>query len=189
MPTVCVAPVRSHCKPKTSSLSCADAAPAARAIAPAAMVAVRQLVLFDIVFPPWVSCCRYSIRKWPDAEVVADVAPQAVETLRLHHQKEDDEAAEQDEPGAGDDARQLAGDVLVAYGDEGAADAAPDQVERRQRGEDREEQQEIVELPLGLHVIAHKGGPRHVDGSLRSAGDGRRVVDDPLDDELTRQGG
>src|SRR5204863_2998352 len=109
MPTVCVAPVRSHCKPKTSSLSCADAAPAARAIAPAAMVAVRQLVLLDIVFPPWVSCCRYSIRKWPDAEVVADVAPQPVEALRLHHQKEDDQAAEQDEPGAGDDARQLAG--------------------------------------------------------------------------------
>ena len=49
MPTICVAPVRSHCRPITISLSCACAAPAASAIAPAAMATVRQLVLFDIV--------------------------------------------------------------------------------------------------------------------------------------------
>ena len=47
----------------------------------------------------------------------------------------------------------------------------------------------IVELPLGLHLMAHEGRPRHLDGGLRAAGDGRRVVDDPFDDELARQRG
>ena len=40
---VCVAPVRSHCRPNTISFSCARAAPAASARAPAAIAAMRQL--------------------------------------------------------------------------------------------------------------------------------------------------
>ena len=42
-------------------------------------------------FPPCFVVCPYSIRKWPDPEVVADIAPQPVEALRFDHQKEDDQ--------------------------------------------------------------------------------------------------
>src|ERR1043166_9986013 len=109
-PTVWVAPVRSHCRPNTSSLSCAPALPVMRATVLAAIAAMRQFELLDIALSPLgCSCCSNSIREWPGTEVVADVAPQPVETLRLDHQKENDEAAENDQPGAGNDAGKLAG--------------------------------------------------------------------------------
>ena len=37
-----------------------------------------------------------SVRKWPHPEVVSNVAPQPVQTLRFDDQKKDDQAAEQD---------------------------------------------------------------------------------------------
>src|SRR5687767_8097491 len=40
---------------------------------------------------------RISVRERPDAEVTADVAPEAVESLGLQHEEHDDERAEQRE--------------------------------------------------------------------------------------------
>ena len=87
------------------------------------------------------------------------------------------------------DADDLGGDVLVADGDEGAADAAAYQVQGRQDGQRGEEQQEEIELPLRLELVTPQLRPRHLDGGLGAAGDGRRVIDDPLDDELARERG
>ena len=62
-------------------------------------------------------------------------------------------------------------------------------IERGADGQGREEQQEEIELPLRSELISPQGGPRHLDRGLRAAGDGRRVIDDPLDDELACQRG
>src|SRR5581483_7763401 len=87
------------------------------------------------------------------------------------------------------DAYDLGSDVLIANGDEGAADAAAHQVHGRHDGEHGEEQQEEVEVTLGLELVAPDRRARHLDGRLGAAGDGGRVVDHPFDDELARQRG
>src|SRR5882724_8471925 len=45
---------------------------------------------------------RTSVREWPDAEVIPDVPPQAVQTVRLHDQEEYDQGAEHHEAEVGD---------------------------------------------------------------------------------------
>src|SRR3984893_17995001 len=106
MPTICVGPVRSHWVPiRISPLSAAAVLPAKPAAAaptasPAKMVETRR-----IVFLP---CFIGSIREWPNPEVIPDVAPQAVQSLRLDHQEKDDQAAEQDQPQIGDRVEQVA---------------------------------------------------------------------------------
>src|ERR1700730_16912802 len=100
IPTICVGPVRSHWVPiRISPLSAAAALPAKPAAAaaptanPAKMAETRR-----IVFLP---CFIGLIREWPNPEVIPDVAPQAVQSLRLDHQEKDDPAAEQDQSRSG----------------------------------------------------------------------------------------
>src|SRR5882762_10253790 len=85
------------------------------------------------------------------------------------------------------DADQLGGDVMVADGDERAADAAAHEVQRPHDGQTDEDKQEVVHVALGTeHHRAHPR-PRHLDGRLDPAADERHVVDRPLDDELAGQ--
>ena len=74
-------------------------------------------------------------------------------------------------------------------GDEGAADAAAHQVERRHDGEHGEEQQEEIEVALGVEAEAEQARPGDLDRGLRAARDRRHVVDGPFDDELAGQRG
>ena len=55
--------------------------------------------------PP--SVAPWLIGKWPYAEVVADVAPQPIQAVRLDDQEEDDQAAEDHQPQVGDDIIQI----------------------------------------------------------------------------------
>src|ERR1043166_1395085 len=91
-PTICVAPVRSHWSPISNSFCCAPAAPANHSpmAAPAASAeptADMRLMFALLRFFP------ASIRERPHPEVIADVAPQPVEALRLHDQEQHDQAA------------------------------------------------------------------------------------------------
>src|SRR5207244_1274729 len=52
-------------------------------------------------------CCSGLIREWPDPEVIADIAPQPVQPLRLHNQEENDQAAEQDQAQIGNGILQI----------------------------------------------------------------------------------
>src|SRR5258708_15072893 len=78
-------------------------------------------------------CSRELIGKWPDAEVIADVAPQPVEALRLDHQKEDDQAAKDNEAQIGDHVQQ------VSAREEQPAELLEEQArhDRQQSDEDR----------------------------------------------------
>src|ERR1700732_1047023 len=86
-----------------------------------------------IVVPPTAS--RELIGKWPDAEVIADVAPQPVEAFRLDHQEEDDQSTEDDEAQIGDHVQQ------VGVREEQSAELFEEQArrDRQQRDEDRAE--------------------------------------------------
>src|SRR5262245_38740587 len=108
VPTIWVAPVRSHCTPMTISWL-ADAGPAMPAAATTATnVATRA------VRPLRMSCSPFLaypvrglsrvplVRERPDPEVTADVPPQTVEPLGFQHEEHDDERAEQAEPQRGD---------------------------------------------------------------------------------------
>src|SRR5688572_3529422 len=106
MPTIWVAPVRSHCSPITiSPFDCAIAGPA-KPSAVAAPIA-RPSIVADTRFMPVPPLLDWSIREWPHPEVIADIAPQAVQAFRLDHQEKDDQAAEQDEPQIGDRVQQI----------------------------------------------------------------------------------
>src|ERR1700732_5269288 len=106
MPTICVGPVRSHWGPiRISPLSAAAALPAKPAAAAPAPNPTRMVETRRIVFLP---CFIGLIREWPNPEVIPDVAPQAVQSLRLDHQGKDDQAAEQDQPQIGDRVEQVA---------------------------------------------------------------------------------
>src|SRR5467141_2624761 len=99
-PTICVGPVRSHCPPIITSLSCATA-PAAKHTTAAAAAAKGIMLLENLFIALLPLLSPASIRKWPYPEVVSDVSPQAVEPFRFDHQKEDDQSAEQDQPQIG----------------------------------------------------------------------------------------
>src|SRR5262249_24868950 len=87
------------------------------------------------------------------------------------------------------DADDLRGDVLVADGDEGAAHSAPDEIEGTHDGQDHEDEEEEVHLALAREHIGAEARPGDVDGGLHATADEGYVVDGPLDDELTREGG
>src|SRR5947209_602112 len=91
-PTICVAPVRSHCSPITSSFCCAGARSTVQTTPAetAASANVPVVIRFTAILP---RCCT-SIRKRPDPKVGHDVAPQPVEPLRLECQEYDDQRAE-----------------------------------------------------------------------------------------------
>src|SRR5438309_444667 len=93
-PTIWVGPVRSHCPATSSSFCCAVAPPANKTVAAAAVTIFDKLV---ITAPP-LAVVLALIGKWPYSEVISDVAPQAVEPLRLDDQEEDNQTAEQDQP-------------------------------------------------------------------------------------------
>ena len=63
-------------------------------------------------------------------------------------------------------------------------DARAHEVHGRDDGDGCERHEEIIKLDLGIQFFAEEGRARHLDGRLHAAGDRRRVVDDPLDDEL-----
>src|SRR5215471_17120166 len=90
VPTIWVGPVRSHCTPMTISLSAAIAGSPPVRLASAIMKSIRYGLRMSGLLSS-----RTSVRERPDAEVVADVPPEAVEPLRLHHQEEDDQGPEQ----------------------------------------------------------------------------------------------
>src|SRR5262249_42190610 len=87
------------------------------------------------------------------------------------------------------DADDLRGDVLVADGDEGAPYPAPDEVQRAHDGQDHEDEEEEVHLALAREDVGAKPRTGNVDGSLHATADEGDVVDGPLDDELTGEGG
>src|SRR5437764_14665223 len=95
MPTSCVAPVRSHCSPITSSFCCAGARSASeiRLAEAAASAKVPVAIRFMAIFPRY---CR-SIRKWPDPKVGDYVAPQPAEPFRLECQEYDDQGTKHDQ--------------------------------------------------------------------------------------------
>src|SRR6185295_19888973 len=66
---------------------------------------------------------RTSVREWPDAEVIPDVPPQAVQAVRLHDQEEDDQGAEHHEAEVGDEVEHdLLGQEYAAEGLHAQAD-------------------------------------------------------------------
>src|SRR5581483_9801276 len=78
---------------------CANALGALPSMAPsvsASAVSIARLLCMGVLLSS-----RTSVREGPDAEIVADVSPQAIETFRLDDQEEDDERAEQDQPHIG----------------------------------------------------------------------------------------
>src|SRR6266540_2478531 len=100
VPTIWVAPVRSHCMPMTISpldWACdgagADSPPARTSDVTIARNCLMRCLLSS----------RTSVREWPDAEVVPDVPPQAVQAVRLHDQEEDNQGAEHHEAEVGDE--------------------------------------------------------------------------------------
>src|SRR5215467_3722962 len=243
-----------------------DGAGAARLIARTSAVTMARICRMDLLLSS-----RTSVRERPDTEVVADVPPQAVQSLGLDDEEEDDEGPEHHEAEVGDevehglgreedaaeglhgvadadgeegdedgpehgaehgaepadddhgevvdgdadlellvvgdaevvgvedprhprvegrdgegeelvaedvDADDLRGDVLVADGDEGAPYPAPDEVQRAHDGQDHEDED-----------VGAKPRTGNVDGSLHATADEGDVVDGPLDDELTGEGG
>src|SRR6516225_7401990 len=100
-PLTCVGPVRSHMPPMITSFCCAVTVPEKHSAATAA--AAISITVPDkrlIVFSPLLLRAAL-IREWPDPEVISDIAPQPVQPLRLHRQKENDQAAERDQPQIG----------------------------------------------------------------------------------------
>src|SRR5262249_49526959 len=87
------------------------------------------------------------------------------------------------------DADDLRGDVLVADRDESTAHPAPDEIQRAHDGQDHEDEEEEVHLALAREDVGAKPRPGNVDGGLHAAADEGDVVDGPLDDELTGEGG
>src|SRR5437016_5483494 len=108
MPTICVGPVRSHCSPiRISPFCCAKPGPVSATIAATPVVNPIKLVPMRLMMvpPPYSRCL---VRKRPHPEVVADVAPQPVQTLRLDDQEKDDQPAEQNLPQIGYRVEQVA---------------------------------------------------------------------------------
>src|ERR1051326_6774362 len=108
MPTIWVGPVRSHCSPIRIVPFVGSAAFAARPstlAVPTASHSIVRVACFMVVLPFLSSAL---IREWPYAKVIADVAPQPVKALRLDHQEEDDQGAEDDLPQIGDCVEQIA---------------------------------------------------------------------------------
>src|ERR1700675_1232310 len=75
-----------------------DGAGAARPPASTSDVTIARTCLMRLLLSS-----RTSVREWPDAEVVPDIPPQAVQALGLHDQEEDDEGAKQHEAEVGDE--------------------------------------------------------------------------------------
>src|SRR5215470_19227758 len=97
VPTIWVAPVRSHCTPMTiSPLDWANDGAAVRPTARVSAVTKDRTCLMSVLLSS-----RSSVRERPDAEVVADVPPQPVQPLGLHDEEEDDEGAEHHEAEVG----------------------------------------------------------------------------------------
>src|ERR1051326_1458180 len=83
-----------------TSFCCAVAAPANKNIAaPAATLKTAPQTRFMLV--PSLLYRVGLIGKGPDPKVISNIAPQAVEPLRLDHQEENDQSAEQDQPQIG----------------------------------------------------------------------------------------
>src|SRR4029453_6438644 len=73
--------------------------PGASPLTPTSTSAVRMARNCVMCLSPFLA----SVREGPDAEIVAHVPPQAVQTLWLHDEEEDDESAEQHEAEVGDE--------------------------------------------------------------------------------------
>src|SRR5215470_18885769 len=99
VPTIWVAPVRSHCTPMTiSPLDWANDGAAVRPTARVSAVTKDRTCLMSVLLSS-----RSSVRERPNPEVVADVPPQPVQPVGLHDQEEDDQGAEQHEAEVGDE--------------------------------------------------------------------------------------
>src|SRR6516162_11475434 len=100
-PTSCVAPVRSHCSPITSSFCCAAVRSTiqTRLAEAAASAKVPVAIRLMAILP---RCCS-SIRKRPHPKVGHNVAPQPAEPFRLERQEYDDQGAEHHQAQIGND--------------------------------------------------------------------------------------
>src|SRR4029453_18356166 len=97
VPTIWVAPVRSHCMPITISWF----AVAGAACTPVKPIRTSKTISRSRMIV--VLSSRTSVREWPDPEVVANVPPESVQPLRLHDEEKDDESAEHHESQVGDE--------------------------------------------------------------------------------------
>src|SRR5919106_3921161 len=100
VPTIWVAPVRSHCTPITISWFAPAGARLPRSAVTPTRAVNRTISRLRMGRLPFLA---YSVREWPDPEVVADVPPESVEPLGLHDEEEDDERPEQHEAQVGDE--------------------------------------------------------------------------------------
>src|SRR6516164_9990738 len=82
----------------TTSLSWAMAGPSMRPMRPREKL-IPSLTRFDMCFSSVCVHVFWSIlvRERPDSKIIADVAPEAVEPLRLYHQEKDDQETEDDQ--------------------------------------------------------------------------------------------
>src|SRR2546427_2155494 len=89
-----------------------------------------------------------SVRERPDTEIVADIPPQAVQTIRLDDQEQDDERAEQHEAEVGDQVEHgLRGEedpaeglhrVSDGDGEQGYEDGSEDRAQHRAKPTDED---------------------------------------------------
>src|SRR5947208_3670189 len=97
-PLTWVGPVRSHMPPMITSFCCAVAAPARQSTAVAPAATPKTAPRMRLILVPPLLLRAGLIGEWPDPEVISNVSPQPAQPFRLHHQEEDDQPAEQDQP-------------------------------------------------------------------------------------------
>src|SRR3981189_3289571 len=199
MPRIWVAPVRSHSSPTTISPFCCAVAVPARPSAPAAAIAlVTSVIQFFIAFLPDEASAL--VRKWPYPEIITDVAPQPVQTFRLHDQEENDQTAEHDQTQVRDRVQQIAlrkeqpAEILEKPAGEdrqqGDEDGAEDRAEDRPEPADDDHRQVIdrhgqLELFVirDAEVIGVKH-PRHAGVKRRDRKRPQLVAEDVDADDL-----
>src|SRR6266508_4677337 len=189
VPTIWVAPVRSHCMPMTISwLAAGDAPP--KTPLEATRRASRRITkrCMSVLLSS-----RSSVREWPDAEVVPDIPPQAIQPLGRDREEDDDEGAEHHEAEVGNEVEHgLRCEKEAAKGLHAEADddgQERDEDRPQHRAQDRPEPAdddhgEVVDGHVDLELLV-VGDPEEI--GVEDAGDARVEGRDREGEELVAE--